>query len=323
MNFPVLVTGGAGYIGSHVCKRLKQEGFQPIVYDNLSLGHAWAVKWGPLVEGDLHDLERLKTTCQKHRPMGIIHLAAYSNVRESNIDPIRYYKNNLAGTSCLLYVAKQCEIPYFVFSSTCAIYGHPSHIPIDESHPQLPINPYGQSKKMVETLFHTKHRDDGIHFALLRYFNAAGADPGGEIGEAHDPETHLIPLVMQTLLKQKESFTIFGDDFDTPDGTAIRDYIHVMDLADAHILTLKWLIKHQANLELNLGTGKGYSVKEIIQTIENYTGDKVPIQIGKRFSGDPSILVAANAKAKETLSWSPRYSNLETIIETAWNWHRT
>ena len=318
----ILVTGGAGYIGSHVCKALSLAGYQPIAYDNLSLGHDWAVKWGPLVEGDIRDHDLLLKTCTQYQPSGVIHLAGLSNVRESHRYPLRYYQNNVTGTLTLLDVLREKRVPYFVFSSTCSIYGMPQKVPLDESHPKVPINTYGQTKWMIEQILQTASQTYGMKVAALRYFNAAGADPESEIGEAHDPETHLIPLLLQTGLKQRKHFTLFGANHETPDGTPIRDFIHVTDLAEAHIKALEWMMKHGRSITLNLGTGRGYSVREVIATIEKELECTLPIEKSKRFPGDPPTLIANPQKARNILNWEPKLSSLSKTIETAGNWHR-
>ncbi|MBF5059158.1 UDP-glucose 4-epimerase GalE [Candidatus Neptunochlamydia vexilliferae] len=309
----ILVTGGAGYIGSHICKALAQKGYEPVTLDNLSLGHAWAVKWGPLIEGDIGDQELVRKVIDDYQVVGTIHLAALSNVRESEQIPLAYYQNNVEKTVNLLQVLEE-RVPCFVFSSTCAVYGIPQHVPIEETHPQYPISTYGESKWMVEKAL----QKTGLRVATLRYFNASGADPEGEIGECHTPETHLIPLLIQTAMGQRETFTLYGNDHDTPDGTPIRDFIHVTDLADAHVLALEKLLKGEKALTLNLGTGKGYSVQEVIETLNH------PISLiqGERFAGDPPILVAGASQAKDVLGWEPKYSDLSTILETAWRWHQ-
>jgi len=318
----ILVTGGAGYIGSHICKVLAQKGYTPVTLDNLSLGHKWAVKWGPFIEGDISDRELLNIICKKYQFEGVIHLAALSNVRESEQIPLFYYRNNVGGSLTLLEAVKLHAIPFFVLSSTCSIYGMPQQTPIDETHPTLPINIYGESKWMVEQILQSASKTHGFKIAALRYFNAAGADIDGEIGEEHDPETHLIPLLIQTALKKRPSFTLFGDTHDTPDGSPIRDFIHVIDLAEAHVKTLEWMMKKGENLTLNLGIGKGYSVFEMIETVEKILKQKIPMKKGKQFPGDPPILIANPEKAMKLLQWHPQYSDLPTIINTAWQWHK-
>ncbi|MEM7174358.1 MAG: UDP-glucose 4-epimerase GalE [Chlamydiota bacterium] len=318
MTKNVLVTGGAGYIGSHTCKALAQAGFVPITYDNLSLGHRWAVKWGPFINGDIGDRTALAAACARYRPIGIIHFAALSNVRESEKKPLEYFETNFAGTLNALTVAKKEHIRYFVFSSSCAVYGIPDQAPIRETSPRKPISTYGRSKALAEDMLATS----GLCSAVLRYFNAAGADPDGEIGESHTPETHLLPLALETALKKRNQFTLYGIDHPTSDGTAIRDFIHVSDLAQGHVQALKWLIEHNQSLTLNLGTGHGYSVKEVIRSIESHLKTTLPLKVAPAFPGDPPILVADNAQAIRILNWSFRYSSLDQIITTALRWHR-
>lgn len=316
----ILVTGGAGYIGSHVCKALYQKGYIPVTLDNLSLGHRSAVKWGPFVEGDILDTPLLKALCHAYPFKGAIHLAALSNVRESLQTPLSYYRNNVVGSLTLLETLQKQGIAYFVLSSTCAIYGLPKQSSIDEDHAKNPINIYGKSKWMVEQMGQSISQTHGMHFAALRYFNAAGADLEGEIGESHDPETHLIPLLIQTALKKHPHFTLFGSDHETPDGTPIRDFIHVTDLAEAHVKALEWMMENNKNLTLNLGTGKGHSVKEVIQAVEKELGSSIPVVEGERLKEDPPLLVANPEKAFKLLNWKPKHSDLPTIIQTARQW---
>jgi len=318
----ILVTGGAGYIGSHVCKALKRAGYVPVVFDNFQHGHDWAVKWGPFVKGDICDFDALDAAFQQYNPKGIIHLASFINVRESVKDPGKYYHNNLLGTLSLLEAAVRHQVLSFVFSSSAAIYGMPQKPSIDEDHPKAPINTYGRSKWMAEEMLRDFAAAHGLSSISLRYFNAAGADPEGELGEAHNPETHLIPLALLALLKQNSRLSIFGTDHPTFDGTAIRDYIHVSDLANAHIKALEYLFENPQTLALNLGTGRGHSVRQVIDTIEHVTKSLVPLEISPRFLSDPPQLVADAQKARLLLNWNPQYSDLETIIETAWEWHR-
>lgn len=315
----ILVTGGAGYIGSHICKALAKHGLTPVTLDNLSLGHEWAVKWGPFIKGDISDRKLIDSLCKKYRFQGVIHLAALSNVRESLQISIKYHENNVVGTIALLEILKKHQVPFFVQSSTCAIYGVPEVTPIEEDHPKTPINTYGETKWEVEKIL---RESDGMKIAALRYFNASGADLDGEIGESHDPETHLIPLLMQTALKKRSTFTLYGDDHLTPDGSPIRDFIHVADLAEAHVAALKWLMEKKDDITLNLGTGKGHSVKEVIGAVEQELNLSLPVEIGNRFAEDPPILVANPKRAIETLDWTPKHSNLSTIIQTAWQWHK-
>ena len=316
-----LVTGGAGYIGSHTCKALAQAGYTPISYDNLVYGHRWAVRWGPLEVGDINDRARLDAVINQYQPAAVMHFAAYAYVGESVQDPGKYYRNNVAGTLTLLEVMRDHGLDKMIFSSTCATYGVPQSIPIPEDHPQQPINPYGASKLMIERMladFDTAH---GLRSIALRYFNAAGADPEGEIGEAHDPETHLIPLVLDAAAGRRPALTVFGDDYATPDGTCIRDYIHVTDLADAHVRALKVLEQGSNSRAYNLGNGAGFSVREVISAAEAITGRRVPVNIGARRPGDPPRLVGDAARARDELGWSPRYAGLDDILQTAWAWH--
>ena len=317
----ILVTGGAGYIGSHACKALAKAGYTPIAYDNLVYGHKWAVKWGPFELGDILDRNRLDEVIKQYRPAAIMHFAAFAYVGESVDHPGKYYRNNVTGSLTLLEVMRDNDINNFIFSSTCATYGEPEQIPIPENHKQAPINPYGHSKLMIEQMlsdFDVAHK---LKSVSLRYFNAAGADPEGDTGEDHDPETHLVPLVLDAAIGKRPSITIFGDDYDTPDGTCIRDYIHVTDLADAHVRALKYLEQGGESTKYNLGNGKGFSVKEVIETAEKITGKKISVIIGKRRPGDPPRLVGDATRIRKELGWSPEYADLETIIQTAWKWH--
>ncbi|HSX13720.1 MAG TPA: UDP-glucose 4-epimerase GalE [Chlamydiales bacterium] len=312
----ILVTGGAGYIGSHACKALKHAGFTPIVYDNLSTGHRSFVKWGPLVIGDLRDLNRFRQTLQEYKPIGVLHFAASALVIESMQHPGKYYENNVYGTLNLLEAMRE-KVPYLVFSSTCATYGNPVFSPITEEHPQIPINPYGRSKLMVEQMI----RDYPMNSVLLRYFNAAGADFDAEVGEDHNPETHIIPSIIEVAMGKRKEIVVYGTDFPTPDGSAIRDYIHVEDLANAHVSALQYLIEKNPSTYMNLGTGKGYSVLEMIREVEKVSKTTIPVRFEKKRAGEPSHLVASYKKAQEILKWEPRFSTLPEIIESAWNWH--
>ncbi|SDX83719.1 UDP-glucose 4-epimerase GalE [Citreimonas salinaria] len=317
---PVLVTGGAGYIGSHTCKALAAAGYTPITYDSLCRGNAWAVRYGPLEVGDLMDGERLRDVIHKHAPIGVIHFAAFSYVGESTGDPLLYYRNNVAGTATLLRAMQVEGIKRFVFSSTCATYGTPERTPIDEDCPQRPINPYGHSKLMVEQIMRDCARAGHLDAIALRYFNAAGADAAAEIGEAHNPETHLIPLALGAAKGTCPPLTVFGDDHDTPDGTCIRDYIHVSDLSDAHVAALARTGKGPGFDALNLGTGTGVSVRDVIDMTREITGREVPHSYGPRRKGDPSALVADPSRAFATLDWKPSHSDLSNILQTAWAW---
>ena len=320
MSKNVLVTGGAGYIGSHACKALSRAGYTPITYDNLVYGHEWAVKWGPLEIGDIADRKRLDEVIEKYSPVAIMHFAAYAYVGESVQDPGKYYRNNVAGSLTLIETARDHGIDKFIFSSTCATYGIPNQIPISEDHPQVPINPYGASKLMIERILQDFDRAHNLRSISLRYFNAAGADPDGEIGEAHDPETHLIPLILDVAAGKRESISIFGDDYDTEDGTCIRDYIHVSDLADAHVLALKALESGAKTTAYNLGNGNGYSVLDVIKIARKVTGQLVHEKKLNRRAGDPDRLVGDARYAVQTLDWQPKYNDLQVIVMTAWNW---
>ena len=319
----ILVTGGAGYIGSHTCKALAAAGFTPITYDNLRSGHRRAVKWGPLEEGDLADGARLAAVIAKYAPQGVIHFAASSAVGESVADPGGYYRNNVAGSLTLLEAMRDHGVGALVFSSTCAVYGAPQKDLMPESHPLVPINPYGASKLMIERMIEDFAAAHGLRFARLRYFNAAGADPEGEIGEAHEPETHAIPLALLTALGRRPHFDVFGDDYPTPDGSAVRDYIHVGDLAAAHVLALRRLLDGGASMTLNLGTGQGHSVLALVAVVERVTGKTLSVRRTARRPGDPSRLVADASAAMSELGWRPAMPGLEAIVATAWNWHRS
>ena len=318
----VLVTGGAGYVGSHACKALAAAGYTPVVYDNLSTGHDWAVKWGPLVKGDLLDRVHLAACFARYRPVAVLHFAAKALVAESVQDPLSYYVNNVGGTLNLLELLCQSGVPPLVFSSTCATYGVPRVVPIPEDHPQAPINPYGVTKLTVERMLDDLAPAHGLRSVSLRYFNAAGADPEAEIGEDHDPEPHLIPNVLATALGHQAEVTIHGEDYATPDGTCIRDYIHVTDLAEAHVRALGYLLDGGAPLALNLGSGQGVSVREVIDTTVRVTGREIPVTVGARRPGDPDRLVATCGRAREVLGWRPERSDLPTLIADAWRWHQ-
>jgi UDP-glucose-4-epimerase GalE len=317
----VLVTGGAGYIGSHTAKVLARSGFEPIVLDNLSAGHRWAVKWGPLVEGDLGDSALIREVIKTHRVQAVVHFAGFAYVGESVQRPRQYFRNNVAYTLRLLDVMTDLRVRHIVFSSSCATYGIPTSVPIREEEAQTPINPYGESKRMVERILDWYGKAYGLRSTSLRYFNAAGADPDGELGEDHSPETHLIPLAIQAALGEKPALEIYGTDYPTPDRTAIRDYTHVMDLAEAHVAALRRMLKSHENSSFNLGTGKGHSVRQVVAAVERVSGRRVPVREAQRRAGDPPELVADPAKARELLSWKPQHSSLESIVQTAWNWH--
>jgi UDP-arabinose 4-epimerase len=320
MSQSILVTGGAGYVGSHACKALAGAGYRPVVYDNLSRGHREAVRWGPLIEGDLHDHARLAAALSAHRAAAVMHFAAFAYVGESVADPEIYYTNNLGGTLALLGAMRKAKVETIVVSSTCAVYGVPEHLPIRETTAKAPLNPYGETKLAIERALHWYAAAYGMRYAALRYFNAAGADPDGEIGEDHEPETHLIPRILRAALGRGGPVEIYGTDYPTPDGTAIRDYIHVTDLADAHVRALGHLAAGGDSAALNLGTGSGSSVREVIAAVERIGGRKVPQREAARRPGDPPELVADPALARSQLGWQPRHSDLDTIIGTALAW---
>ncbi|MDR1834530.1 MAG: UDP-glucose 4-epimerase GalE [Fusobacteriaceae bacterium] len=319
----VLVCGGAGYIGSHVVRTLVEAGEEVLVADNLVTGHIEAVHpRAKLYRGDLRDAGFMETLFSENKIDGVIDFAAFSLVGESVLDPLKYFENNFYGTLCLLKHMRDHKVHKIVFSSTAATYGEPENIPILENDRTLPTNPYGESKLSVEKMLKWCEIAHGIKYTVLRYFNVAGAHPSGEIGEDHNPETHLIPIILQTALGKRSKISIYGNDYSTPDGTCIRDYIHVMDLADAHILALRQLYAGQAGGIFNLGNGEGFSVKDVIQVARDVTGHPIPTEICPRRAGDPAKLVSSAEKAIRTLHWSPRFPQLEKIIVSAWNWHR-
>lgn len=318
----ILVTGGAGYIGSHACKALAEAGHTPIAFDNLVYGHERLVQWGPLEKGDLSDRKSLDEVFRKYRPAAVMHFAAYAYVGESVTDPAKYYSNNVVGSLNLLDAMRAFEVDRLVFSSTCATYGEPKEIPITEDHPQDPINPYGATKLMIERAMRDYAQAYGLRAIALRYFNAAGADPDGVTGEDHDPETHLIPLVLEAAAGGRPHITVFGDDYDTPDGTCIRDYIHVSDLADAHLRALDYLSQNPGFHAFNLGNGRGFSVMEVIETAREVTGKPIAVEIGARRAGDPPRLVGDARAAAQQLGWTQRHADLANIIQTAWDWHK-
>jgi UDP-glucose-4-epimerase GalE len=322
MSKTVLVTGGAGYIGSHACKALAKAGYEPVAYDNLVYGHREAVRWGPLIEGDLADRPLLAETIRRHKIAAIIHFAAYAYVGESVEKPEKYFHNNVANSFGLMETMLETGVKTIVFSSTCATYGLPETMPIREDTPQHPVNPYGETKLMIERALYWHGIAHGLRYVALRYFNAAGADPDGEIGEDHNPETHLIPLILDAAAGKRAQIDVFGTDYPTPDGTAIRDYIHVQDLAEAHVLALNYLEKGGASLPLNLGTGTGHSVRETIAVARRITGKTIPSRDTTRRPGDPPVLVADATKARAVLGWKPSLDALDRIIATAWAWHQ-
>ncbi len=320
MNRVVLVTGGAGYIGSHTCKLLWEKGYTPVVLDNLVYGHESFVQWGAFVRGDINAPQILNQVFQQYAPTAVIHFAAYAYVGESMLEPEKYFQNNVSGTLSLLAAMRKNDCRQIVFSSSCATYGLPK-IPITEDQPQQPVNPYGRSKLMIEQILADYDAAYGMKSAVLRYFNAAGADSSGAVGEDHSPETHLIPLTIYAALGLLPEIQVFGSDYATKDGTAIRDYVHVTDLAEAHVRSLQYLESEGESLQVNLGTGQGHSVTEIIQAVEKISGRTVPVRQGERRAGDPPVLVADISRAARILGWQPLHSSLDTIVSTAWQWH--
>ncbi len=319
---PVLVTGGAGYIGSHACKALAAAGYLPISVDSLVCGHREAVRWGPLECGDLLDAAWLDQIFAHWQPIAVMHFAAFAYVGESVQDPGKYYRNNVSGSLNLLQAMQRHGVEALVLSSSCATYGEARQLPMREDHPQLPINPYGASKLMVERMAHDFGRAHGLRSISLRYFNAAGADIDGEAGECHDPETHLIPLVLDAAAGKRPSVSIFGTDYPTDDGTCIRDYIHVSDIADAHLLALQALQRGANGNAFNLGNGGGYSVRQVIDCAGRVTGRPIIVNEKQRRAGDPPVLVSDASRIRGELGWSPRHPALETIIDSAWRWHQ-
>jgi UDP-arabinose 4-epimerase len=321
MRENILVTGGAGYIGSHVCKALYAAGYNPVTYDNLSSGHDWAVKWGPLERGDILEASRLKEVFASYKPAAVMHFAALIAVGDSVDSPAKYYRNNVAGSLTLLEVMSEQDVCHFIFSSTAAVYGLSEIVPIAETAKERPINPYGETKLIVERMLRDFSAAYALNWTALRYFNAAGADPDGEIGEAHDPETHLIPITFEAIQGKRDRVDVFGTDYDTRDGTCVRDYIHVCDLADAHVAALERLRRGGSSEAYNLGNGAGFTVSEVIAAAESVTGRTAPVHYGARRPGDPASLIADARRAKEELNWCPRLGSLDDIIGTAWRWH--
>lgn len=317
----ILICGGAGYIGSHVNKKLNEEGYDTIVFDNLVYGHREAVKWGKFIQGDLSNIIDIEKVFDNHKIEAVIHLAAYAYVGESINEPEKYYYNNVVNTLNLLKVMRQYDCNRIVFSSTCATYGEPENVPITEDMLQRPINPYGATKLAVERIFKDYEKAYGLEFVVLRYFNAAGADPDCEIGESHKPETHIILLVLDAASGKRSDIKVFGTDYDTVDGSCIRDYIHVMDLADAHLLSLHYLEKGLKNEYFNLGNTTGTSVFEVIDSVKRVTGRRFKVTYAGRRPGDPAKLVGSSNKAREVLGWVPQYTDIDIIVMHAWNWH--
>jgi UDP-arabinose 4-epimerase len=318
----VLVTGGAGYVGSHACRALRAAGLTPVTYDNLSRGFRQLVRYGPLEEGDILDEARLGEVLQKHRPFAVMHFAAFAYVGESVQAPLDYYRNNFAGALSLVAAMRKCEVERLVFSSTCAVYGTPEKQPMTETLPLAPINPYGRSKLMVEQVLQDAAAAYAFRSVSLRYFNASGADPSGEIGEMHEPETHLIPRALMAANGEIDAIDIFGTDYPTADGTAIRDYIHVCDLADAHVGALRYLETGRESIALNLGTGRGHSVREILDSVERVTGYAPRTRVAGRRPGDPARLVADPTAATEVLGFAPKWTDIDETVASAWKWHR-
>jgi len=318
----VLVTGGAGYIGSQTVKELLREGIEPVVVDDLSKGHAEAVRGVELHVISLEERDRIASLLKERPVDAVVHFAAFCYVAESMEDPLRYWRNNVIGSVRLLDAVVEAGVRSFVFSSSCATYGEPIAMPLREDHPQNPVNVYGDTKLAVEKLLRSLEESHGLRSIVLRYFNAAGADPDGELGEDHEPETHLIPLVLQVPLGLRKQALIYGDDYDTPDGTCIRDYIHTVDLARAHILSLRHLAEGGGSDAFNVGIGRGYSVREVVECARRVTGHAIPEIVETRRPGDPARLVAASDKIRRVLGWEPRLPELEAMVRTAWEWHR-
>lgn len=318
----IFITGGAGFIGSHMVAALGEKGFEVLVYDNLSTGHSDSLLYGKLVIGDLADMSLMRKILEEFRPDAVIHFAAFIQVGESVKEPLKYYANNSVNAVNLLHAMMDLGIRKFIFSSTAALYGHPMNIPITEADPIRPINPYGWSKAFVEQVLQDLSLAKDLRYIALRYFNAAGADPQARIGERHDPETHLIPLILKAAKGERTHIAIHGTDYATPDGTCIRDYIHVVDLVDAHILALTYLFNGGNSDAFNCGYGHGYSVREVVNVARTITGIDFPVKESARREGDPAILVADSTKLKQKLNWNPRYDDLEYIVKTAWEWER-
>jgi UDP-glucose 4-epimerase len=318
----ILVTGGAGYIGSHCVKLLIEKGYEVLIFDNLSEGHRELVLTEDFIWGDLADSLALKKVFKDYKIQSVMHFAANCYVGESVENPAKYYRNNIANGINLLNAMLEAGVRYFIFSSSCAVYGVPKKLPLAETHPRNPVNPYGKTKLFMETILQDYHLAYDFRFVSLRYFNAAGADPSGRIGEKHKVETHLIPLVLDVALGRRNFIEVYGTDYETPDGTCIRDYIHVNDLAQAHVLALESLIEGSPNRFYNVGIGKGYSVKEVIETCKIVTGSEIKVVEAEPRPGDPPVLIADAAKIRNELGWRPKYTELEEIIQTAWNWHK-
>jgi UDP-arabinose 4-epimerase len=316
----VLVTGGAGFVGSHACKALARAGYTPICFDNLERGHRWAVRWGPLQPGDLRNEADLRRAFEGWRPSAVLHFAAYAYVGESNIDPLSYYENNVGGTAKLLQACRDFGCMNFIFSSSCATYGIPARLPLRENDPQDPVSPYGRTKLIVERMLMDAEVAHGMKHVTLRYFNAAGADPDGELGESHEPETHLVPLVLLAAAGRRPAIPIFGNDYPTRDGTCIRDHVHVGDLARAHVAAVEWLAQDKPSRAFNLGNGRGFSVAEVVRAAQDITGRAIATEMLPRRPGDPPTLISDSSLARDLLNWQPDYPDLEIQIEHAWKW---
>jgi UDP-glucose 4-epimerase len=318
----ILIVGGAGYIGSEINKELNQAGFQTVVFDSLVSGHKEAVKWGEFVQGDLKNLDDIRNVFSKYKIEAVLDFAAFIEVGESVKDPQKYYYNNLVNTLNLLQVMREFEVNKIIFSSTAATFGEPKYTPIDEAHPQWPINPYGWTKLMIERVFADYDVAYGLRYVALRYFNACGANEEADVGESHNQESHLIPLVLDAAIGKRENIKIFGSDYPTPDGTCVRDYIHVVDLASAHLLALKHLLDGGESKQYNLGNGKGFSVREVIDAVKKVTGKEFTVVEVERRAGDPPTLIASSEKIKKELGWVPQHTDIEEIVATAWKWHQ-
>lgn len=318
----ILIVGGAGYIGAHVNKLLNESGYETVILDNLSHGHKEAVQWGKLCQCDIKDIDSIEKIFEEYDIQAVMHFSSFIEVGESVQNPQKYYQNNVVNTLNLLNTMIKYDVKKFIFSSTCATYGVPQKIPLTEDHPQNPINPYGWTKLMVERILKDYDTAYGLKSIILRYFNASGADESGLIGEDHSPESHLIPLILDAAIAKREDIKIYGTDYDTPDGTCIRDYIHVNDLADAHIKALEYLDKNNTSNEFNLGNGKGFSVREVIDSVKKVTGNNFKVTETPRREGDPAVLIGSAQKAHELLGWTPIYDNIDDIVKTAWNWHK-
>ena len=322
MRIPILVLGGAGYVGSHACKTLNEAGYLPVTYDDLSTGHRWAVQWGPLEVGDIAQPARLDDVFRRYRPAAVMHFASSIEAGESVVDPARFYANNVVNMLGVLQAMRRADVDRIVFSSSAAVYGTPQSVPITESHASVPVNPYGTTKSVCEMMLRDFGRAYRIRSVALRYFNAAGADPAGQIGEAHEPETHLIPLVLEAAAGRRPYVAVFGDDYKTSDGTCVRDFVHVSDLAMAHLRALRRLAAIEGTEAYNLGNGRGYTVREVIATASRVTGSAIPVRIENRRVGDPPCLVADASRARADLDWTPAYGDVETQITHAWRWFR-